>query len=241
MYDKASCRWALLSAADSLTSAPRIRTAATPRQTAAAAARPKTPATRTLCFRAHCAARVSQGLAIGRHRLVGQPVLDVVGQCLGRGVAVFRPAAPWPSGRSPPAARAIVRIHCPRAAEIALPDLASGRCRCRRPRSAAGRSARSTRSPRGCRHRWPGRADPSVRRPAPGSCSAGVPRAEPICVAAAPLPDVGRSRPSTDSGLPSGRSTALASPQSTTSVSPYGPSMMLPGFRSRCSTPRLWA
>ena len=33
----------------------------------------------------------------------------------------------------------------------------------------------------------------------------------------------------------------LASPQSTTNVSPYLPSMMLPGFRSRCSTPRLWA
>ena len=30
----------------------------------------------------------------------------------------------------------------------------------------------------------------------------------------------------------------LASPQSTTSVSPKRPSMMLPGFRSRCSTPR---
>ena len=69
----------------------------------------------------------------------------------------------------------------------------------------------------------------------------GVPKAEPICVAAAPLPDVGFSRPSLDSLFPSGRSTALASPQSTTSVSPYCPSMMLPGFRSRCSTPRLWA
>ena len=34
---------------------------------------------------------------------------------------------------------------------------------------------------------------------------------------------------------------AFASPQSTTSVSPYLPSMMLPGFRSRCNTPRLWA
>src|SRR5262249_6943758 len=33
----------------------------------------------------------------------------------------------------------------------------------------------------------------------------------------------------------------LAKPQSTTSVSPYLPSMMLPGFKSRCRTPRLWA
>ncbi len=37
------------------------------------------------------------------------------------------------------------------------------------------------------------------------------------------------------------RPVALASPQSTTSVSPYWPSMTLAGFRSRWSTPRLWA
>ena len=42
-------------------------------------------------------------------------------------------------------------------------------------------------------------------------------------------------------GPPSGRPIGLAKPQSTTSVSPYGPSIMLPGLRSRCSTPRLWA
>ena len=34
---------------------------------------------------------------------------------------------------------------------------------------------------------------------------------------------------------------ALARPQSTTSVSPCLPTIMLPGLMSRCSTPRLWA
>ena len=34
---------------------------------------------------------------------------------------------------------------------------------------------------------------------------------------------------------------ALARPQSTTSVSPCLPTMTLPGLMSRCSTPRLWA
>ena len=39
----------------------------------------------------------------------------------------------------------------------------------------------------------------------------------------------------------SARPTALASPQSTTSVSPCRPRMMLAGLRSRWITPRVWA
>ena len=39
----------------------------------------------------------------------------------------------------------------------------------------------------------------------------------------------------------SARPTALASPQSTTSVSPCLPTMMLAGFKSRWITPREWA
>ena len=68
----------------------------------------------------------------------------------------------------------------------------------------------------------------------------GVPMVEPICVTEPPM-ELGRIGPSNDSDFVFDGSWGLASPQSTTSVSPYWPSMMLPGFRSRCSTPRLWA
>ena len=61
--------------------------------------------------------------------------------------------------------------------------------------------------------------------------------AVPCIVSATPLPDAGTSVGS--SPEESARPTTLASPQSTTSVSPNLPSMMLPGLRSRCSTPRL--
>src|ERR1700733_2530263 len=72
----------------------------------------------------------------------------------------------------------------------------------------------------------------------------GGPIAEPTSVCEAALCELGTSEPSPGSVCasegccsPSG----LARPQSTTSVSPYLPSMMLPGFKSRCNTPRSWA
>src|SRR5262249_12914247 len=63
------------------------------------------------------------------------------------------------------------------------------------------------------------------------------------CVSSSALPEAGFSGRSDRSIGPStsGWSRALARPQSTTRVSPYLPSMMLPGLRSRCSTRRLWA
>jgi hypothetical protein len=74
---------------------------------------------------------------------------------------------------------------------------------------------------------------------------AGVPMALPAAVSATPLPDEGRkvgsSAPVADAPGSLDFPTVLANPQSTTNVSPYLPSMMLPGFRSRCMTPRLWA
>ena len=63
--------------------------------------------------------------------------------------------------------------------------------------------------------------------------------AEPGSVSALPLAELGvivRS-PADASPLP----VALASPQSTTSVSPCLPRMMLAGLMSRWSTPREWA
>ena len=71
---------------------------------------------------------------------------------------------------------------------------------------------------------------------------AGVPTAEPSTVADDPTADAGLSGPPRFPVRRLGvRPVALASPQSTTSVSPYLPSMTLPGFKSRCSTPRLCA
>ena len=67
---------------------------------------------------------------------------------------------------------------------------------------------------------------------------AGVPRALPGSVSADPLAEEGISVRSPESAPGSARPVALASPQSTTSVSPYLPTMMLPGLMSRCSTPR---
>jgi len=76
----------------------------------------------------------------------------------------------------------------------------------------------------------------------PAACSglmnAGVPIAAPGSVALLPDADGGRKVASPDvSGVP----ITFATPQSTTSVSPYRPTMMLPGLISRWSTPRLWA
>ena len=69
---------------------------------------------------------------------------------------------------------------------------------------------------------------------------AGVPSAVPGSVSAEPLAEDGISVRSSDrSGRPC--PTALARPQSTTSVSPCLPTIMLAGLMSRCSTPRLWA
>ena len=56
-----------------------------------------------------------------------------------------------------------------------------------------------------------------------------------------PLAELGTSVRSPESDPGSTRPSGLASPQSTTSVSPCLPTMMLPGLMSRCSTPRLCA
>ncbi len=69
--------------------------------------------------------------------------------------------------------------------------------------------------------------------------NAGVPIAEPGSVSLEPLAEGGRSV--TSGELSSDLPTTLASPQSTTRVSPYCPIMMLPGLMSRWSTPRLCA
>ena len=70
---------------------------------------------------------------------------------------------------------------------------------------------------------------------------AGVPSALPGSVSAKPLAEEGTSVRSPDPTRGSTRPTALASPQSTTSVSPYLPTITLAGLMSRWSTPRLCA
>ena len=63
----------------------------------------------------------------------------------------------------------------------------------------------------------------------------GVPSATPAWVSSGPRSGVGVSL----AGSASPR--RLASPQSTTTVSPYGPTITLEGLRSRCTTARAWA
>ena len=65
-----------------------------------------------------------------------------------------------------------------------------------------------------------------------------MPRALPGRVSDDPLDDGAMVCSPTDG---SARPTALASPQSTTSVSPCLPTMMLAGLMSRWITPREWA
>ena len=112
-----------------------------------------------------------------------------------------------------------------------------------RPTAAPCRSASSRASPRGCRRRWPGRADRAGRRLVRGSCMAACRWPSPSAFRRSAAGRGGLQRPVRPgrSGLALGSPIGFARPQSTTSVSPYLPSMMLPGFRSRCSTPRLWA
>ena len=68
-----------------------------------------------------------------------------------------------------------------------------------------------------------------------------MPSAEPGSVSAEPLAERRHQRPLAGVAAGSARPSGLARPQSTTSVSPCLPTMMLPGLMSRCSTPRLWA
>jgi hypothetical protein len=73
---------------------------------------------------------------------------------------------------------------------------------------------------------------------------AGVPIADPIAVSSDPLPlavETIKVSPAPTARASSGRPTTLASPQSTTSVSPNRPRITLDGFRSRWITPREWA
>ena len=68
-----------------------------------------------------------------------------------------------------------------------------------------------------------------------------MPSALPGSVSADPLAEEGTSVRSPLSWPGSTRPNGLARPQSTTSVSPYLPTMMFAGLMSRCRTPRLWA
>ena len=70
---------------------------------------------------------------------------------------------------------------------------------------------------------------------------AGVPSALPGNVSALPLADEGMKVRSPMLLPGSIRPSGLASPQSTTNVSPCLPTMMFPGLMSRWSTPREWA
>ena len=84
-------------------------------------------------------------------------------------------------------------------------------------------------------------ADPRVQvfpRPARGSCTPAFPGA-PRTVSADPLPELGTSGCSVLSRSGSGRSSDLARPQSTTSVSPCLPKITLLGLMSRCKIPRM--
>ena len=70
---------------------------------------------------------------------------------------------------------------------------------------------------------------------------AGVPRALPGSVSELPLADDGISSRSPESVPGRARPVGLASPQSTTRVSPCLPTMIFAGLMSRWSTPREWA
>ena len=127
--------------------------------------------------------------------------------------------------------------------EVAALHPAERRRRRRCPPNGALPVSRRRGSRPGCTRRWPGRAGRAARRPARGSCTPACPRPSPAASSPSRCPRAGRKRRLVrdGSGGASARPVTLARPQSTTSVSPYLPSMMLPGFRSRCSTPRLWA
>ena len=114
-------------------------------------------------------------LAIRRDRLVGQPVLEVLGQGARRGVSVLRlraialrQIASRRAGGGRPADR-------PERRERAAPRSPAGRLRRPGRRTATGRSGGSRASPPGCRRRWPGRPRSSGPPPAPGSCTPACP------------------------------------------------------------------
>ena len=111
----------------------------------------------------------------------------------------------------------------------------------RRPRTAAGRSAGSRAWRPGCRRPTAARGGRGRPRPARGSCRPACPAPSRAASRHEPLAEDGMSVRSPRSRPGSARPMALARPQSTTSVSPCLPTMMLPGLMSRCSTPRLWA
>ena len=107
------------------------------------------------CLRAHRQRAGPRRVSPGRHRLVGQPVLDVLGQGPRRGVAVLGPQrhrlqADRLQRRGDPAAD-LARAAGTRPAR---PRCSSSRRR-RARRTAAGRSAGSRASPPGCTRRWP--------------------------------------------------------------------------------------
>ena len=112
-----------------------------------------------------------QPFAIGRDRLVRQPVLDVVGKVLGRLVAVRRLQR---HGLQADGFQRAGNVHVDRAGRRKLASLhvlqddfhARGL-----DRRMAGQQAVERRA-RGYRRRWQGRADPIGRRPARDSCTA---------------------------------------------------------------------
>ena len=152
-----------------------------------------------------------------------------------------RASGPSPSGRRPPAP-------VDRRVELARRRGSRPRCTARSTvadvvaleRRPAGQQA-VERRPQAVDVATAGPGAPGRPRPARGSCTPACPARVPGSVSAEPLAErwaPASARP-VDAG--SARPSALASPQSTTSVSPCLPTMMLPGLMSRCSTPRLWA
>ena len=86
----------------------------------------------------------------------------------------------------------------------------------------------------------PRRLDPSIDEALEAVClKAMATRPEDRYATPRLLAEEGASGSSSEGPAPSPR--ALANPQSTTSVSPCRPTMILPGLMSRCRTPRLWA
>ena len=177
------------------------------------------------------------GFLPGGHGLVGQPVLDLVGQGTRRRIPIVRAGAHRLLSRRPRAPRH-PRVDLARRLDFAAPGAAEHRVLVvlfdRRP---AGDEVVERR---------PQAVDVAglSRRVAFGLLGAHVGNRAQDELPAGSYPTLsarGPERRLLASAGVSGPSTSLAIPQSTTSVSPYGPSRMFAGLRSRWSTPRLWA
>ena len=146
------------------------------------------------CRRAHRADPLAPRLGAGRDRLVGQPVLDVVGQGPRRRVAIARAAAPSPCRQIASSAGGDCRFDLARRRELpcARPCGAASAGRCSSNGALAGQQAVERRAQAVDVAGRPqlGRAGP---RPARGSCTPACRSPTPIWSAARSLPDAGRS------------------------------------------------